>query len=152
MTRYATPPGGLPPQSQLLTGRAIFTTAYAVIPKGVMTDIVTSYLPHWEGTRAWVIARPLSGFAETFSQYVMEVALPLKTARYDYTKERKRQLSIEEIIKLQAIADLKARELQNWLGERMGDTSLIEANPIFRAELVAFLGDRSSGPRRTAGS
>ena len=74
MTHYATPPGGLPPQSQLLTGRAIFTTAYAVIPKGVMTDIVTSYLPLWAGTRAWVIARPLSGFAETFSQYVMEVA------------------------------------------------------------------------------
>jgi (S)-ureidoglycine aminohydrolase len=74
MTHYATPLGGLPPQSQLLTGRAIFTEAYAVIPKGVMTDIVTSNLPHWEGTRAWIIARPLSGFAETFSQYIMEVA------------------------------------------------------------------------------
>ena len=74
MTRYATPPGGLPPQSQLLTGRAIFTEAYAVIPKGVMSDIVTSYLPHWEATRAWIIARPLSGFAETFSQYIMEIA------------------------------------------------------------------------------
>ena len=32
--------GGLPPQSQLLTGRAVFTDAYAVLPKGVMTDIV----------------------------------------------------------------------------------------------------------------
>jgi (S)-ureidoglycine aminohydrolase len=74
MPTYATPPGGLPPQSQLLTGRAIFTVAYAVIPKGVMTDIVTSSLPHWDGTRAWVLARPLTGFAETFSQYVMEVA------------------------------------------------------------------------------
>jgi (S)-ureidoglycine aminohydrolase len=74
MTQYATPPGGLPPQTQLLSGRAIFTTAYAVIPKGVMTDIVTSALPHWEETRAWIIARPLSGFAETFSQYVVEVA------------------------------------------------------------------------------
>jgi (S)-ureidoglycine aminohydrolase len=74
MPSYATPPGGLPPQSQLLTGRAIFTAAYAVIPKGVMSDIVTSALPHWEGTRAWILARPLSGFAETFSQYVMEVA------------------------------------------------------------------------------
>ncbi len=71
---YATPPGGLPPQSQLLTGRAVFTTAYAVIPKGVMSDIVTSYLPRWTGTRLWVLSRPLSGFAETFSQYVMEVA------------------------------------------------------------------------------
>ena len=38
-----------------------------------MSDIVTSALPFWEATRAWIIARPLSGFAETFSQYVMEV-------------------------------------------------------------------------------
>jgi (S)-ureidoglycine aminohydrolase len=74
MSTYATPPGGLPPQTQILTGRAIFTTAYAVIPRGVMTDIVTSYLPHWQGTRAWIIARPLSGFAETFAQLVMELA------------------------------------------------------------------------------
>ncbi len=71
---YYAPHGGLPPQSQLLTGRAIFTTAYAVIPKGVMMDIVTSFLPGWEKTRLWIIARPLSGFAETFSHYIMEVA------------------------------------------------------------------------------
>ena len=38
---YATPPGGLPPQSQLLSGRAVFSNAYAVIPGDVMTDIVT---------------------------------------------------------------------------------------------------------------
>ena len=67
------PPGGLPPQSQLLTGRAIFTTAYAVIPKGVMTDIVTSAFPGWKGARGWVLARPLSGFAETFSQTIVEL-------------------------------------------------------------------------------
>ena len=71
---YYAPQGGLPPQSQLLTGRAVFTTAYAVIPKGVYSDIVTSFLPFWDATRCWVIARPLSGFAETFSQYIMEVA------------------------------------------------------------------------------
>jgi (S)-ureidoglycine aminohydrolase len=70
---YFAPAGGLPDQNQLLTGRAVFTEAYAVIPKGVMTDIVTSKLPFWEKTRAWIIARPLSGFAETFSQYIMEV-------------------------------------------------------------------------------
>ncbi len=70
---YYAPHGGHPPQTQLLTGRAVFTDAYAVIPKGVMQDIVTSQLPHWNGTRAWIIARPLSGFAETFSQYIMEV-------------------------------------------------------------------------------
>ena len=70
---YATPAAGLPAQATLHTGRAVFTEAYAVIPRGVMTDIVTSYLPHWTNTRAWVIARPLSGFAETFSQYIVEV-------------------------------------------------------------------------------
>jgi (S)-ureidoglycine aminohydrolase len=72
--QYYSEMGGHPPQSQLLTGRAIFTDSYAVIPKGVMQDIVTSALPFWTGTRAWIIARPMSGFAETFSQYIMEVA------------------------------------------------------------------------------
>lgn len=77
MTKHSTyyaPHGGLPAQTELMTGRAVFTEAYAVIPKGVMSDIVTSYLPFWEKTRCWIIARPLSGFAETFSQYIMEVA------------------------------------------------------------------------------
>ena len=73
-TSYHIPEGGLPPQTQITTTRAIFTEAFAVIPKGVMTDIVTSNLPFWEKTRAWVLARPLSGFAETFSHYLMEVA------------------------------------------------------------------------------
>ncbi|MGJ7457685.1 bifunctional allantoicase/(S)-ureidoglycine aminohydrolase [Halomonas sp. MA07-2] len=71
---YYAPTGGHPPQSQLLSDRAVFTEAYAVIPKGVFGDIVTSNLPFWEGTRLWVLARPLSGFAETFSQYLMEVS------------------------------------------------------------------------------
>ena len=74
MTEYHAPTGGLPPQTALHTGRAVFTHAYAVIPRGVMTDIVTSLLPGWDRTRAWIIARPLSGFAETFSHYLMEVA------------------------------------------------------------------------------
>ena len=65
--------GGLPGQRELMTGRAVFTDAYAVIPKGVMTDIVASRFPFWEDTRGWIIARPLSGFSETFSHYVMEV-------------------------------------------------------------------------------
>jgi (S)-ureidoglycine aminohydrolase len=38
-----------------------------------MRDIVASALPFWNETRAWIVARPLSGFAETFSQYIMEV-------------------------------------------------------------------------------
>lgn len=71
---YYAPKGGHPGQDQLLTDRAIFTDAYAVIPKGTMRDITTSFLPFWEKTRLWVIARPMTGFAETFSQYIMEVA------------------------------------------------------------------------------
>jgi (S)-ureidoglycine aminohydrolase len=71
---YYAPQGGLPPQTALLTDRAVFTESYAVIPKGVLRDITASYLPNWEKTRLWVISRPLSGFAETFSQYIMEVA------------------------------------------------------------------------------
>ena len=71
--QYYAPTGGLPPQEQLLTDRAFFTDAYAVIPKGTMRDIVASFLPFWDATRLWVLSRPLSGFAETFSQYIMEV-------------------------------------------------------------------------------
>ena len=70
---YFAPTGGHPGQEQLLTDRAMFTTAYAVIPKGTMRDIVTSFLPFWDKTRVWVLARPMSGFAETFSHYIMEV-------------------------------------------------------------------------------
>ena len=73
-SKYYAPKGGHPGQDQLLTDRAVFTDAYAVIPRGTMRDIVTSFLPFWEDTRLWVIARPPSGFAETFSQCIMEVS------------------------------------------------------------------------------
>jgi len=72
--KYYAPTGGHPPQEQLLTDRAVFTDAYAFLPKGTMRDIVTSFLPFWTQTRLWVIARPMTGFAETFSHYIMEVA------------------------------------------------------------------------------
>lgn len=71
---YYTPKGGLPGQSTRMDERAVFTDAYAFIPASTMTDIVTSLLPFWDKTRAWVLARPLSGFAETFSQYILEVS------------------------------------------------------------------------------
>ncbi|MEX0287132.1 MAG: bifunctional allantoicase/(S)-ureidoglycine aminohydrolase [Paracoccaceae bacterium] len=70
---YYAPTGGLPDQTQLLTDRAMFTDAYAVIPRGTMRDIVTSALPFWDNMRMWVLARPLSGFAETFSHYIVEL-------------------------------------------------------------------------------
>ena len=71
---YAFPAGGMPPQADdPAASGAILTTAYAFIPGGVMRDIVASELPGWTGTRAWILARPLSGFAETFAQYAVEV-------------------------------------------------------------------------------
>ncbi|UNK70945.1 bifunctional allantoicase/(S)-ureidoglycine aminohydrolase [Microbacterium sp. H1-D42] len=71
---YYTPAGGLPPQSALLTDRAIVKEAYTVIPKGVLRDIVTSNLPGFTRTRSWIIARPIAGFATTFSQLIVEIA------------------------------------------------------------------------------
>ncbi|MBA8795491.1 (S)-ureidoglycine aminohydrolase [Friedmanniella endophytica] len=71
---YYTPTGGMPGWNDLVTDRAVVTTSYAVIPRGCLRDIVTSLLPFWTGTRLWVLARPQTGFAETFSQYLVEVA------------------------------------------------------------------------------
>ena len=73
MSPYYTPRGGHPPQTDLITDRAVFTQAYAVLPRGTMRDIVASRLPFWDDTRLWVLARPLTGFSETFSQYIMQV-------------------------------------------------------------------------------
>ena len=53
--KYYSPQGGLPPQTQIMTDRAMFTDAYAVIPKGTYSDIVTSFLPFWTGMRMWVM-------------------------------------------------------------------------------------------------
>ncbi|RVV98953.1 (S)-ureidoglycine aminohydrolase [Mesobaculum littorinae] len=72
--RYHTPVAGLPPQSELSTGRAVLTPAYALIPGTTMRDITASLLPFWTGMRAWVLARPMSGFAETFSHLLVELA------------------------------------------------------------------------------
>ncbi len=74
MTSYAFPPGGLPSQSESPEGAARFTECYALIPADTQRDIVTSFLPGWQSTRIWVLARPMSGFAETFAQYAVEIA------------------------------------------------------------------------------
>ena len=72
---YAFPPGGMPDLSDdPAAAGAVFTDAYAFIPGSTMRDIVASLLPGWDKTRAWIIARPMTGFAETFAQYAVEVA------------------------------------------------------------------------------
>ncbi|MCY3673939.1 MAG: bifunctional allantoicase/(S)-ureidoglycine aminohydrolase [Paracoccaceae bacterium] len=70
---YFNPIGGLPPQMELTTDRALSTNAYLVIPARSLTDIVTSNLPYWEDTRLWILAQPQSGFIQTFTHYLMEV-------------------------------------------------------------------------------
>ncbi|TWS19996.1 (S)-ureidoglycine aminohydrolase [Tsukamurella asaccharolytica] len=71
---YYSPQGGHPPQTDLLTDRAIVTEAYTVIPRGVMRDIVTSVFPGWTNTRAWVLNRPVAGGSTTFAQSIVEVS------------------------------------------------------------------------------
>lgn len=71
---YYAPHGGHPPQTDLLTDRAMVTEAYTVIPRGVLQDIVTSVYPEWTKTRSWVLNRPVAGGATTFSQAILEVA------------------------------------------------------------------------------
>ncbi|MEL6607748.1 MAG: bifunctional allantoicase/(S)-ureidoglycine aminohydrolase [Pseudomonadota bacterium] len=73
MKTYYAPRGGLPNPKTRAHDRSVFTNAYAVIPRGVMSDIVASFLPGWVGARAWILARPLTGFAETFAQYIVEL-------------------------------------------------------------------------------
>ncbi|MGC6516755.1 MAG: bifunctional allantoicase/(S)-ureidoglycine aminohydrolase [Candidatus Puniceispirillaceae bacterium] len=94
--RYYSPQAGLPSQSELLSDRAVFTTAYAMIPKGVLRDITTSYLPFWHQTRLWVLARPMSGFAETFSHYIVEVSAGGGTDRPDDNKAAQSVLFVVE--------------------------------------------------------
>jgi (S)-ureidoglycine aminohydrolase len=45
-----------------------------MIDKRALTDITSSILPEWAETRLWVLARPMTGFVETFSHYIMEVS------------------------------------------------------------------------------
>ena len=95
-TSYYSPQGGLPPQTEMIKDKAIFTDSYALIPAAVLSDITTSYLPFWDKTRLWVIARPLTGFAETFSHYIMEVSKGGGSARPDSNQEAQSVLFVVE--------------------------------------------------------
>jgi (S)-ureidoglycine aminohydrolase len=71
---YYAPPGGLPPQRDFTGDKSRFTPSYLMIDKIALTDITASLLPQWRDTRLWVLARPMTGFSETFSHYIMDVA------------------------------------------------------------------------------
>ena len=74
MTPYHAPQGGLPSQTTLHTGRAVFTNSYAVIPKGCFSDIVTSLIPGWAQTKLWLIARPMSDGPQSSSHQPEQAA------------------------------------------------------------------------------
>ena len=71
---YYAPLGGLPPQRDFTGDKSRFTPSYLMIDKIALTDITASLLPQWRSTRLWVLARPMTGFSETFSHYIMDVA------------------------------------------------------------------------------
>lgn len=71
---YYTPKGGLPAQGESCEDKSRFTSSYLMIDKRALTDITSSLLPEWAKTRLWVLARPMTGFSETFSHYIMEVS------------------------------------------------------------------------------
>jgi (S)-ureidoglycine aminohydrolase len=72
---YYAPLGGLPPQRDFTGDKSRFTPSYLMIDKIALTDITASLLPQWRDTRLWVLARPMTGFSETFSHYIMDVAV-----------------------------------------------------------------------------
>ena len=72
MHRYAKPAAGLPGQHEITRDRSIFTDAYCLLTRRTMSDIVTSRLPGWDA-RAWILARPMTGFLETFSHVIVEM-------------------------------------------------------------------------------
>ena len=71
---YYVPKGDVPPQGESCEDKSHFTSSYLMIDKRALTDITSSFLPAWTKTRLWVLARPMTGFSETFSHYVMEVS------------------------------------------------------------------------------
>lgn len=72
--KYYAPKGELPSQGESCEDKSRFTSSYLMIDKRALTDITASLLPEWNATRLWVLTRPMTGFAETFSHYIMEVA------------------------------------------------------------------------------
>ena len=76
------------------------------------------------------------------------LAAAVTVSGYFYHSHQKKSVLLEQTAQLQAFADLKAIEIRNWLEERMGDAQVIAENAMITGELLAFLRDRSNGPRQ----
>ena len=67
---------------------------------------------------------------------------------YFYYQNLKNEILREQVVKLQAIADLKVTEIQNWLAERLGNARLIMENPALSVELLSYLREGPNSPCR----
>jgi len=68
---YFAPEGIVPPQTAMITSRAVVRPEYAIIPASSVTDNIRSNLPGWQRTRCWILAAPAMGFATAFAQYLI---------------------------------------------------------------------------------
>ena len=71
---YFAPAGSLPPQTALITSKAVLRPEYALLPGSSITDNVRSALPGWRGARCWILASPAMGHAAGFAQYLIFLA------------------------------------------------------------------------------
>ena len=76
------------------------------------------------------------------------LTIAIAVSGYFYYQNQKKSVVREQTTQLQAIADLKAADIQQWLKEKLGDARLIMENPFLTTELLAYLRDRAPGPRR----
>jgi PAS domain S-box-containing protein len=72
----------------------------------------------------------------------------IAVSSYIYYQQQKKAVIRDEIDQLQAIADLKCAEIENWLGERLGDARMIMGSPSLLSELLSYLSDPTPGPRQ----
>ena len=67
---YVVPSGGLPPQTTMVTSRAIVRPRYMILPPSVTPS---SNLPFWKETTSWILAAPQLGFGVGFAEYLLYV-------------------------------------------------------------------------------
>jgi two-component system cell cycle sensor histidine kinase/response regulator CckA len=79
--------------------------------------------------------------------FLFLIAAIIVSGIFYYQKQKQAALH-EQTAQLQAVADLKAGEIRNWLTERLNDARLVTENRILTVELLAFLDDRRAGPHQ----
>ena len=86
--RYYAPTGGHPPQTDLPTDRAVFTEAYAVLPRGTMRDIVTSNLPFAEWAQVFGNERMTGALLDRLTHHCHIVEINGESYRLKEAKRR----------------------------------------------------------------